>query len=61
MVGSSLLVTPANFLPPLAKRNNAKVIFINKEDTMMDEIADVFLKGSAGKIFKKLMDRIKTS
>jgi len=59
MIGSSLLVTPANFLPPLAKRNNAKIIFINKEETMMDEIADAFLKGSAGKIFKKLMEIIK--
>lgn len=59
MVGSSLLVTPANFLPSLAKKNDAKVIFVNKEGTMMDEIADVFLKGSAGRIFRELMKKLK--
>ncbi|MBD3215750.1 MAG: NAD-dependent protein deacylase [Candidatus Lokiarchaeota archaeon] len=58
VVGSSLLVSPANFLPSLAKKNKAKVIFINKERTMMDDIADVFLKGSAGKIFEKIMNKL---
>jgi NAD-dependent deacetylase len=58
VVGSSLMVSPANFLPSLAKKNDAKVIFINKERTMMDNIADVFLKGSAGQIFEKIMQRL---
>jgi NAD-dependent deacetylase len=62
MVGSSLAVSPANFLPGLAKEYGAKIIFINKENTPMDDIADVFLKGKAGEIFNQLMNEIeKTS
>jgi len=56
MVGSSLLVSPANFLPVVAKQNGAKVIFINRENTTMDDIADVFLKGNGGEILENLMD-----
>jgi NAD-dependent deacetylase len=59
VVGSTLSVTPANFLPGLARENNAKIIIINKEKTMMDQIADIFLKGSASKIFNKLMKILK--
>ncbi|MGV9197884.1 MAG: SIR2 family NAD-dependent protein deacylase [Promethearchaeia archaeon] len=58
MIGSSLAVSPANFLPGLAKEYGADLIFINKENTAMDEIADVFLKGKSGEIFTQLMDKL---
>jgi NAD-dependent deacetylase len=61
MVGSSLVVSPANFMPNIAKKNGAKIIFINKESTMMDEIADIFLKGSASEIFTEIIKRLKSS
>ena len=59
MVGSSLLVSPANYMPNFAKQSGAKIIFINKESTNMDNLADVLLRGSAGEIFTKLMKIIK--
>ena len=58
MVGSSLLISPANLLPSVAKHHGAKLIFINRDNTIMDELADVFLKGSAGEIFSELMKRV---
>ena len=58
MVGSSLAVSPANFMPSVAKQNGASVIFINREETVMDNLADVFLRGSAGETFKELMKLI---
>ncbi|MBD3255514.1 MAG: NAD-dependent protein deacylase [Candidatus Lokiarchaeota archaeon] len=58
MVGSSLVVSPANFMPSFAKNNGAQAIFINKDSTAMDHIADVFLKGKAGEIFNKLIEKI---
>ncbi|MHA1803266.1 MAG: SIR2 family NAD-dependent protein deacylase [Promethearchaeota archaeon] len=61
MVGSSLVVSPANLLPSLAKQQGAKLIFINKEETFMDDIADVVLRGKAGEIFTKLMALIKAT
>jgi NAD-dependent deacetylase len=59
VVGSSLLISPANFMPSIAKQYGAHLIFINRENTIMDELADVFLKGSAGEIFMELMKKIK--
>ncbi len=55
VVGSSLLVSPANFIPSIAKQYGARLIFINRENTIMDDLADVFLKGSAGEIFTELL------
>jgi NAD-dependent deacetylase len=60
MVGSSLLVSPANFMPVIAKQHGAKIIFINRESTAMDDIADVFLKGNGGDILTKIMDMLKS-
>ncbi|MFX0022943.1 MAG: NAD-dependent deacetylase [Candidatus Hermodarchaeota archaeon] len=61
VVGSSLLISPANYVPPTAKQYGAQLIFINRENTIMDDIADIFLKGSAGEIFTKLLKEIKTN
>jgi len=36
------------------------VIFVNRDNTVMDELADVFLKGSAGEIFTQLLKHIKS-
>lgn len=55
MVGSSLSVSPANFMPSIAKDQGAKIIYINRESTIMDDLADLILKGSAGEIFTELM------
>ncbi|MFX0181403.1 MAG: NAD-dependent protein deacylase [Candidatus Hodarchaeota archaeon] len=55
MVGSSLLVSPANLLPQIAKQSGAKVIFINRDNTIMDDLADVFLKGNGGEILTDLI------
>ena len=59
MVGSSLVISPANFMPSIAKNHGAYVIFVNRENTMLDNLADIFLKGSAGEIFTELMKNIK--
>lgn len=59
MVGSSLAVSPANFIPSIAKNYGAYVIFINRDNTLMDDLADEFLKGRASQIFTELMKNIK--
>ena len=55
VVGSSLLVSPANTFPRLAKEHGAQIIIINMEPTMFDSIADVCLCGKAGDILPKLI------
>ena len=59
MVGSSLVVSPANFMPSIAQQNGAKVIFVNRDETYLDHVADIFLKGSAGEIFTEIMKGFK--
>ncbi|MFW9971817.1 MAG: NAD-dependent deacetylase [Candidatus Odinarchaeota archaeon] len=61
VVGSSLLISPANYMPLIAKQYGAQLIFINRENTIMDDLADVFLKGSAGEIFARLLKIIKSN
>ncbi|MFX1366133.1 MAG: NAD-dependent deacetylase [Promethearchaeota archaeon] len=60
VVGSSLLISPANFMPSIAKQYGAKIIIINRENTIMDDLADVFLKGSAGEICTELLKMVKS-
>ena len=60
VVGSSLLVSPANFMLAIAKQYGSFVIFVNRDNTVMDELADVFLKGNAGEIFTQLLKYIKS-
>jgi NAD-dependent deacetylase len=56
VVGTSAVVSPANSIPILAKKNGAKIIEINKESThLTSRLTDVFLQGDAGDIIEKLV------
>lgn len=44
-VGSTLTVYPAAALVPVAKQAGARVIVVNGEETAMDHVADVVLRG----------------
>ncbi|TFG08871.1 MAG: NAD-dependent deacylase [Promethearchaeota archaeon] len=59
MVGSSLVVSPANFMPRVAKEHGAQLIFINRDHTFMDELADIFLLGSASEILTEIMRKLR--
>lgn len=49
VVGTSAVVSPANTIPSVVKKNRAKVIEVNKERThLTDSVTDIFLEGSAG-------------
>ena len=41
VLGSSLVVSPANLFPEMAKDNGAKLIICNREETCLDKIADI--------------------
>ncbi len=49
VVGSSLQVTPAAWLPEVAHRHGAAVIIINEEPTPLDDLAAVVLRERAGR------------
>jgi hypothetical protein len=47
-------------MPLIAKQYGSQLIFINREYTIMDDLADIFLKGSAGEIFTKLLKELES-
>jgi NAD-dependent deacetylase len=48
VLGSSLVVTPAALFPVKAKRMGARLVILNREETPMDEIADLVLNEEIG-------------
>ncbi len=59
VIGSSLMVYPANTLPNYALEYGAKLIIINNEKTDFDPRANIVLRGQAGKIMSKILEVIK--
>ncbi|MDE2364727.1 MAG: NAD-dependent deacetylase [Hyphomicrobiales bacterium] len=49
-VGSSLVVYPAAGFPVIAKRNGAILAIVNRDETALDDAADVVLRGDIGDI-----------
>lgn len=54
VIGSSLSVSPINMLPRLAK----KLVIINREATLMDNIADICIREDASEALEKLIERL---
>jgi len=61
VVGTSAVVSPANTIPSIAKRNGACIIEINQERTHLTEgITDIFLQGNVVDVVPVLVDAVKT-
>lgn len=59
VVGSSLVVYPAAELPYMAKSSGAKMVIVNAEPTVADNIFDVKVYGRAGEILPKIVEKVK--
>ncbi|HEX3916776.1 MAG TPA: Sir2 family NAD-dependent protein deacetylase [Caulobacteraceae bacterium] len=55
VLGSSLVVWPANGFPPLAKHNGARLAILNREPTDQDEIADLVLHDEIGPVMSSVV------
>ncbi len=51
-IGSSLVVWPAAGFPLLAKRNGARLVIINREQTEFDDIADLVVHADIGSVLE---------
>ncbi|MFB5597452.1 MAG: NAD-dependent deacylase, partial [Nitrosopumilaceae archaeon] len=60
IAGTSLVVSPANTLPIYAKQNNALLIEVNPEETVMSGDMDYYVKGRSSWVLPKLLDSIKS-
>ncbi len=53
-IGSSLVVFPAAALLPLAKKNGAKLVILNREETDFDGLADLAIHSEIGSFLSEL-------
>ena len=59
VIGSSLVVYPAAYMPLYAKQSGAKLVIVNLTATPSDRIADVVIHGSAGEVMGRVVAEVK--
>lgn len=60
VVGSSLVVYPAAYMPIYATESGAKLVIINVGTTSMDRFANVCINEKAGEVMSKILERVKS-
>ena len=60
VIGSSLVVYPAAYVPIQARRAGAKLVILNRGETEQDAMADVRINAAAGATMTKIIERIKS-
>jgi NAD-dependent deacetylase len=55
VVGTSLVVSPANMLPVYAKQNGATIIEVNPEETLMSKSMDLSIRSTSAKALPELL------
>jgi NAD-dependent deacetylase len=60
VIGSSLVVYPAAYVPVQARQAGAKLVIINKGPTEQDTLADIRIDAAAGETMTKILERIRT-
>jgi NAD-dependent deacetylase len=58
VLGSSLAVYPAAGFPLLAKRNGARLIILNRDETPQDGIADLAFRAEIGPTMRAVIDAL---
>jgi NAD-dependent deacetylase len=59
VVGSTLIVYPAAYMPQYAVQSGAKLIIVNLSDTPMDAQATVLIRAKAGEAMSRIVERVK--
>lgn len=58
VIGSSLVVYPAAYMPTYAVSSEAKLVIINLSPTPMDSQADVLVRAKAGETMSKIIQKV---
>ena len=58
VVGSSLVVYPAAYMPVHAKHAGATLVIVNRTETPHDGQADLIIRGSAGAVLAAVTERV---
>jgi NAD-dependent deacetylase len=60
VIGSSLVVHPAAMMPVVAKRSGSNLVIINRDETACDDIADIIVRGDAGPVMARIMEKVRS-
>ena len=58
VVGTSAVVQPAASLPLIVRKSGGKIIEVNPNETPLTSIADISIRGSAGEVLSKIVERL---
>jgi NAD-dependent deacetylase len=61
VIGSTLVVYPAAYMPRYAREAGARLAILNLTPTPLDPYATLVIHGEAGKIMPKVLERVKLS
>ncbi len=61
VIGSTLVIYPAAYIPTYAIEAGAKVAIVNLTPTPFDHYAAVIIQGKAGEIMSKVMEKVRLS
>ena len=59
VVGSTLIVYPAAYMPMYAKEAGAKIAIVNLGETPLDRHATVVIRGKAGELMSKIIEKVR--
>jgi len=59
VLGSSLVVYPAAYMPLYAKEAGAKLVIVNVGTTALDNYADVYIDAKVGEVLPEIVERVK--
>lgn len=59
VVGSSLIVYPAAYMPLYAKQAGAKLVIVNLAPTPADQIADIVIHAAAGEVMEQILQGVR--
>jgi len=59
VIGSTLVVYPAAYVPAIALQSGAKLAILNLSETPMDDRAHVLICGSAGEVMTSVLEKLK--
>ncbi len=59
VIGSTLVIYPAAYVPTYAREAGAKLAIVNLTETPLDHYAEVVIRGKAGEIMSKVMEKVR--
>ena len=61
VIGSALVIYPAAYIPTYAREAGAKLAIVNLTPTPFDDYAEVIIRGKAGEILSRAMEKVRVS